>query len=376
MSALGDFLESLLSPRAPFQTAQATIQEWCDESAWRVRARGSSLDSGIQREAADTSSGEVRQKQYRAWVRFSDRARIESSMTGPKGPYSTLFVLSGDAWQYRGPNQEVEEGKLEREFRRSIMPIGFDPIEGLLDREQIRTCLPELKLREAEVSMFAGQKCVRIVAAVDEMGHRRPFHFPFNVADRYEFLADLERGLFLRKAAYLGERLIGYREMETLEFDVELDEQLFAMPQPRPTGASPKKRKRRGEMTLKDAIAAAPFALLLPPDWPEPDFVSFKAPDEQADTEFVALTWHDAHHTNMELSRQAIPEMKELVWEDAMAGDRAVRIADMEMGLRLGDGMKVLFMELAGTFAMIASTMPQKELLEFAGSLKAVEKSG
>lgn len=349
MGELGQFLENLLRAKAPFQTARAMIREWC-------------------------GTGPEKQKQYRAWVRYDDRARVECSAVGPKGAYSTLFILAGDAWEYRGPGQAIEQGALDRQRHRFPMPPGFWPIHGMLDRQQIRISLPELSLREMESTVFAGRNCVRVLAEVDYRAHRQPFDEPFRSATRFEFLADPERGLFLRKAAYIDERLIGYREIEEIDFDMPLDEVLFVMP-PEVADSKPR-RVTRGLMTLKQVIAAAPFTLLLPTGWPEPGHVFFKEPDDQSDAEFVDFGWPNRHYTNMELSRKAVPEMKELVWEDAMAGDRMVRIADMEIDVPSGGGMKVILMELGGTFAMIGSLMPREELLKFAGSLRAVEKDG
>jgi hypothetical protein len=169
-------------------------------------------------------------------------------------------VIVGETWWSWSPSREVTTNQGDPHHSH-----GRGPGVGLIDPSSI---LPAVELVLAGRATFIGRSVLEVLATpspVDENDEeswdwRNATHDLGGGADDYSLVVDAERGILLRSEARIEGQPFRIIEMETVAFDEELGEKVFAPPTDR--DIEPARVPRAVSLSeLPDAVS---FAVLVP----------------------------------------------------------------------------------------------------------------
>ena len=359
MSALGDFLERLYGAGQPFATVSAKISEWEDVAL--AKAAGNSRSRiGRHRIPASDQVTQRREVSLAAWLRLPREFRLERTTSGGGQTRDGWQASDGESIWSGKAGGEVTLDKCRDEPRHSIpVDIGHH-----FSAELLREIIAALALAEIGTAETAGRTCVRLRATP------RPdtllwSHWLPHGADYYELHADPLTGTLLYIAAYQADQIFEVNEVAEVYFDEALSDELFRYSPPpgeiiRP--ATPITER----MSLADAIARAPFTVLIPQrlssEAKSSRQVMFEA-DRSGPGDSLVIFYGGGLWVRQ--GAQPDAEMAELEFETVEHQGRTLQISDPGTG----DGYLVATLEQDGTHVQVMFRGERSALLEMATSL-------
>ena len=361
MTTLGDLLERLDGATRSYRTVRmetvhrtvtAGLVAALERHADALRLRGGS-EEPWQLEHLRGQPRPVVERRLRIWHAPPHRWRVDQ-------PDGSVFVDDGEReWHFTPPSSVWTH----RSQRATIWGV-----EHLLEPARL---LPALRLEPVGETTWAGRTAIRARSASlnreDELAYERLTPG----ADAHELLVDAERGTVLRLASLLGGEEIVTLDVEEIAFDEEPAGWFVFEP---PTGVqivdAEAPRLEPQEMTLAEAAARAPFAVLAPRRAPtgatlHVSYVDDGGPD---DAQRVALgyTFEPAAHWLVISQGSADEWQGDEGWEEMRAAGR--RILRREIGHQ-----RQLRTDHAGTHVSIVSDLDLELLTELAASLEPVQ---
>ena len=256
MSELGDLLALMHGARGRLQTVRATVRMWNHVARTHeaMSRRGTVVTYGPQVEEAE------REDTFRVWIAPPDRAREETD--GER--YS---VRRGRMWWSYGPvngartnedRPEVGSGGVGDDAWWLVDPA---PIIGLLDYDGFSR------------GQHAGRETIEVRAVPRTVGDGD--HWPLmrltgEGADELRLSIDAEQGALLRIELRLGDQPYAIYEVLEVAFGEPFAEDVFEFTPPpgEEVRAVGEESHVRRDLTIEQAVAAAPFTVWIPAQLP------------------------------------------------------------------------------------------------------------
>ena len=372
MSDLADLLELMHTSIRRWETIRASGWEWRhlarSRRAWERLIPPEGSRGVVSEGRSEGPEPEEARETWRLWVAQPDKVRTEFMV----GDNTVTAVIIGDTWWSWSPSREVTTNQGDPHHSH-----GRGSGDALLDPSSI---LPAVELLLAGRSTFIGRPAVDVRAtpsAIDDNEEESSDwrHATYQLgggADEYALLVDAERGVVLRSEARIGGSPFRIIEMETVAFDVEFGEDLFAPPRDRDIEPAWVPRA----VSLTDLPNAVLFTVLVPEHPPfGVEEVDIHPPDrrygvpEQVHIAFASNFFgEDDRQFWLVESAEPLPERKSVEWAEAedfrFGDDRDInpplRIVQLE---RLGTHVEVrsYFLEMEELLGLARSLVPLRE---------------
>jgi hypothetical protein len=368
VSDLADLLELMHTSARRWQTIRASGWEWRHPVRTRLaserliprdRSRAVTL---VGRSEGQPEPEEVRDE-WRLWLAQPDKVRTEFIVEDE----TVTAVIVGDTWWSWSPSRGVTTNQGDPHHSH-----GRGPGVGLIDPASI---LPAVDLALAGRATLIGRPVLEVLATptpLDENDEEASdwAHAAFDLgagADEYALVLDAERGILLRSEARIGGQPFRVIEMETVAFDEELGEDVFAPPSDRDIEPAWIPRM----VSVTDLPGVVPFTVFVPERPPfGPGHVEIDPPDhrfgmpEQIHIDFASnFVGEDDRQFWLVESAEPLPRSGAVEWREA-DGLRFAEDRDIDPPLR------IVQVERLGTHIELRSYyVEMEELLDLARSL-------
>jgi outer membrane lipoprotein-sorting protein len=368
VSDLAELLELMHTSARRWQTIRASGWEWHhrvqSQLAWqrlipRDRSRTITFVGKSERELEPE---EVREP-WRLWLAQPDKVRTEFMAEDE----TITAVILGNTWWSWSQSREVATNQGDPD-----QTHGRGPGDALIDASSI---LPAVELVLMRRASFIGRPVLEVLATPtppddndeEAWDWRHATHDLGGGADEYTLMVDAERGVLLRSEARIGDQPFRIIWMETVAFDQELGDDVFAPPSDRDIEPAWVPRA----VSLTDLPNAVPFTVLVPEHPPfGVEEVDIHPPDrrygnsEQIHIGFASnFLGEDDRQFWLVESAAPLPERRAMEWREADAM-RFGEDRDIDPPLR------IVQLERLGTHVEVRSYhLEVEELLDLASTL-------
>jgi hypothetical protein len=264
VSELGDLLELLHGARNRCTTVRATVRTWAHSA--RQGAAFARLEA-TSYAPLEGSRPETSESQARIWLAGSDHAREEhdgARVGVQRGAFWWRYDGVDDALSNEGdPTHRADIGEPLRSL------ADASPVMGLFDFDR------------PDPGEHAGRRTVRVRAVPRDLPDYGTWALTrLGAAGADDLLVDVdaERGVLLRVEARLGGEPFSIIEVLEIAFDESFPDDTFVFTPP--PGVEVRSVLKLRDLSLEEAVAAAPFAFWLPAeDW-EPTVAYAQTDDE------------------------------------------------------------------------------------------------
>lgn len=258
MSALGDVLERLFARPDGSVSLHATIREWRDvERAEQVAeamtsqlpamktfsplVRLTALPARVAvgfklRGRPDEPEGPTGSSMLEVWRDTAGRTRLERRWDSVVGPQRlvTLVLPTVNPWTLKSNDTSYDMGR-----NRSLRVGGRWPAPSEIDADRLfepsllREAIAALELAPAGETAMASRAVLEVVAKLRSGGQPSPRPWPHWMpfgADGYFLAFDVEHGHLLRIAGRSGKGVFESTEVVTIEYGLDLPEELLNQP--------------------------------------------------------------------------------------------------------------------------------------------------
>jgi outer membrane lipoprotein-sorting protein len=336
VSKLGTVLELMHDAPNRWSTIRATVREWRAVPASETRTR--------------------------IWIDEAGRVREERDVVKGAGE-SSIGVLDGDRWWLYSPGRGAISNDGDAHQGAGIgdrLAVLFDPSRLIpsFDFDLLGRCThrrrPAIRVR-AKPRETSWQAVVEL----------DPW------AEHHELLVDVERGVLVRAAAFVGDEELAVLEVLEISFDEVFEDDTFVfVPPPGETVRSVQDAAGR-MLSLEEAVREAPFPVWVPSRVPRgfTVHISLGPAGERPPTLMLDYVPDDAVH-RLSIRETPTGELGQISWADP----RTVEHEGEEFLVVTADDRRPwlpthVFAERAGTSIEITSDLELETLLGIAASL-------
>jgi outer membrane lipoprotein-sorting protein len=368
VSDLAVLLELMHTSAQRWQTIRASGWEWRhpvrSQRAWqRLIPRDGSRAVTFAAKSQGHPEPEESREPWRLWLAQPDKVRTEFLVEDE----AITAVIVGNTWWSWSQSREVATNRGD-----SHHSHGRGPGDALIAASSI---LPAVELVLAGRATFIGRPVLEVLATptpLDASDWRHAAHDLGGGADEYALVVDAERGVLLRGEARIGGQPFRIIGMETVVFDEELGDDVFAPPSDRDIEPAWVPRT----VSFTDIPDAVPFTVLVPEHPPfGVEEVDIHPPDrrygtpEQIHIGFASNFFgEDDRQFSLVESAEPLPERGAVEWREADAMrfgedrdiDPPLRIVQLE---RLDTHVEVrsYYLEVEELLDLARSLVPLRE---------------
>ena len=365
MSQLGEFLEVVFGPAAPFTTVRATIRKWRDTGLAEQASRAKMAMGRRKPPAKETKESRVEEARLSVWMKQPECLRIEKTRQVAKRTEPSLDIANGQRWWSRDHQGHVETSDAGEGAEPKRSTPGWNEIERHFDHTSLREYFASLALEMRDEVQAAGRTCIRL-RAVPRPGAQLWPHWLPHGADEYEFHADPRYGILLFVAGKWNGQVFDSSEVHQIALDETLDDGLFVYA-PRPGEQVRPPDPIVEPLSLEAAVARMPFTVLVPSPSPFGQNVrmdiAYHPPRLQSPRPYLTLMYLGESRLWITQSDSADPDEATMEWEAFERDGKRMAISDADQGMR------VLTLRQDGTYATLWSDLQRERLIEIGASL-------